>query len=1363
MRTTARFGSRSIHRIAFAEAIRHTFISADCEHEAMSSGIPLRKYGISQYPPATPFIGQSSVHDKLETFLSDTQDDGPGNYFIFGDWGTGKSRIGHQIIAEAVDTDVDWWVEEDGTFVNQPILDQVSPNIFPIKLPLPDFVDDIDADTAALTAFNRGIERLITSDDRIYADLRTELDARGVVVSDLRRIMESGQPSTQQMKNYLEIFYSSSEIDRLVLIIDEVEDIDTVSEQAPGELSGEGVSRTRLRLFLQGLKRMVNPEHELYDGAFNVSLLLLSTLNIRKEMEDIGGFDRRNYSVEIEQPTVDEALVLMQRLRDQYNQIQFSDEAAKALFFAAYNNFGWFFSTLYLLLVHQEHPGREYDEIIRSAPGAFDILFNREVTQEIENHSEVSKPIREEILDIAYRLVPTHLSEVDVDVDELVGYESPSVIRPVGYLTPVEISLPGLKQRLLKDYGFSERTQNGEPLLIYQGDQISVRSLYDALTVFQAGDERLLLYHDEDDLRELAKFVSKGDLAEDTAAQLVQFFSDIQDQSPSFIGPTIQFLTRWSNRWQTQDEILQWLRDADKWSLLNEAYRDIQGRGDDELLRGFLFARFEHLRSSDATLSADSDIPIPNFKFDISRDDLASAAPGDDGVGLVCPESGRTTQKVKSALTNLKGQSDWPLVYLLFQSDSDRRNVMETVNQTFPHFSKLVLPHTVDQIAGDEKFYKRFSFLNQEYDGSIVFEEDDLNGFGRDRLRERKEKARTEDVEIFDQRREDGWFLKPLLPRNLQGEVREYIIKGVNHFADGAKELQDGSFRGNESDRIGRIWDKYREDQDELLTLVTENNELVVPRELTRIMWIIERASKPVAPSTLAGRLLYDSDYRADPVEVAGNILHVLRGIGALAEDDGGFLISDDSYLETRISKTRKKLNTQRGGDDKRLNEIKEILFEPVLAQFSVRAPQLDAYEEELNKKEAELEAYSFDLLTDPEPGAEWYEQIRFSRDVHELSNKGYDPQHEFSDADGGPHPAEQIPKDGDFEEFSRCYRIGYLYWLQNVVNTFESKVVDKLEAKQQKLSTTYVTCRGESFPTEVMSDLLKIMETDVKREEVKLGDELEEPTNGSFYKHLQVPQLGSVFDRMTWYNTAIVDEDRDDDPWTRYIETHSDMAEALDLWPDVKETKEDTEAFLEESRFEDDLLDRDLSPEGSELTESISGQWDLLEDACEDPKQKLGGLSLERLEETVHTILIWLPEIRSHCDTVKQESLDALAEEREALRYEELDRLCDRTLETHDIDLSVIDDQDRWIDREDKIEELEQEIEERGKEILRSTITGGDKLWEFYKQLTDDMVNQTHITSETYSEAQQRKLNLLAEGGIIDVTEITHYDITLE
>lgn len=1329
----------------------------------MSSGIPLRKYGVSQYPPETPFIGQSSVHDKLETFLSDVEDDDPGNYFIFGDWGTGKSRIGHQIIAEAVDTDVNWWVEDDGSFVDQPILDQVSPDIFPIMLPLPDFIDDIDADTAALTAFNRGVERLITSDDRIFADLRAELDARGVDVSDLRRVMESGQSATQQMKNYLEIFYSSSGIDRLVLIVDEVEDIDTVSEQAPGELSGGGVSRTRLRLFLQGLKRMVNPEHELYDGAFNVSLLLLCTLNIREEMEDIGGFKRRNYSVEIEQPTVDEALVLMQRLRDQYDQIQFSDEAAKALFFAAYNNFGWFFSTLYLLVVHQEQPGQEYDEIIRSAAGAFDILFNREVTQEIENHSEVSEPIRQEVLDTTYRLVPTPVSEVDVDVDELVGYESPSVTRPVGYLTPVDISLPGLKQRLLKDYGFSERTQNGERLLIYQGDQISIQSLYDALTVFQAGDERLLLYHDEDDLSELAKFVSKGDLAEDTAAQLVQFFSDIQEQSPSFIGPTIQFLTRWSNRWQTQDEILQWLRNADKWSLLNDAYRDIQGRGDDELLRGFLFARFEHLRSPDATLSADSDIPISNFKFDLTRDNLASAALGDDGVGLVCPESGQTTQKVKDTLTKLKGQSDWSLVYLLFQSDSERRNVMETVNQTFPHFSKFVHPHTVDQIAGDKKFYKRFSFLNQENDGSIIFEEEDLNGFGRDRLRERQEKARTEDVEILDQRREDGWFLNPLLPRNLQGEVRDYIIKGVNHFADGAKELQDGSFRGNESDRIGRVWDKYRKDQDELLTLVTEDNELVVPRELTRIMWIIERATKPVTPSTLAGQLLYDSDYRADPVEVAENILHVLRGIGALAEDDGGFVISDDSYLEKRISKTRKKLNTQRGGGDKRLDEIKEVLFEPVLAQFSVRAPQLDAYEEDLNDVEEELGAYSFDLLIDPDPGPEWYEQTRFARSVRELCNKGYDPQHEFSNADGGPHPAEQIPKDGNFEEYSRCYRIGYLYWLQNVITAFESEAVDELEEKQQKLSTTYETCRGELFPTEVMSDLLRTMKTDVRREEVQLDDELEEPTNGSFYKHLQVPQLKSVFDRMTWYNTAIVEEDRDDDPWTRYVKTHSNMAEALDLWPDVKGTKEDTEAFLEESRFEDDLLNRDLSPEGSELTESLSGQWNLLEEACEDPKQKLGGLSLERFEETVHTILVWLPEIRSHCDSVKQESIDALEEKREALRYEELDRLSDRTSETHDIDLSVIDDQDRWIDREDKIEELEQEIEQRGKEILRSTIKGGNKLWEFYKQLSDEVENQEPITSVTYSKAQRNKLELLAEGGIIGVTEKTHYDITLD
>lgn len=1329
----------------------------------MSSQIPLRKYGVSKYPPATPFIGQSNVHDKLQTFLSDTEDDGPGNYFIFGDWGAGKSRIGHQIVAEVTGQKNSWWIAENGDFVDRPILQEVEPTVFPIKLPLSDFIKDIDADTAALIAFNRGVERLIDSEDPVYDALREELASRGVEVMDLRQIKESGKTPTEKMKAYQDIFYDSDKIDRLVLIIDEVEDIDRVAEQSPGELGGEGVSRARLRVFLQGLKRMVNPEHELYDGAFNVSLLLLCTLNIQDEMAEIGGFNRRNYSVKIERPKVTEAVHLMDRLRQQYDEIRFSDDCAKALFFAAYNNYGWFFSTLYLLLVHQDPDGseREYDEIMRSSPGAFDTLFNQSVTEDIDRHAEVPETVREEILEIVYRLSPTPVADIQGDSAELAAYEDPSLTRPVGCLTPVDLSLSELKKRMIADYGFSQTSNEDERLLVYQGDQIEVQTLNDALTVFQTADGELLLYQDETDLEELAKFVSKGDLAEDTAEQIVQFLTDIQSGEPSYIGPTIQFLTNWSNRWQTQDEILQWLRDADKWTALNQAVRDIQGRGDEEVLRGFLYTRFEHLRDDNTNISARSDLTFPNFEFDAEADNLASAAPSDTGIGLIYAGEGQSTADLKSDVREIRREfSDWPLVHLIFRSDDERGQVMETLSQTFPHFSKFIFPHTVDQIAGDAKFYKRFSFLNREYDEETVFTFDDLNSFGRERLRGKLEKIRSTDVDKLDQLRDEGWFLKPILPSHLQLDADEYLVKGINHFAGGAKELQDGTFTGTESERIGRVWDKYREDQEELLTLVTDENKLQVPPEITRILWIIERASGEMTATALAGQMVYDSDYRADVRKVAKNILKVLAGIGAVAPKNNGYVLCDESYLSERITETTKKLSTQRGNKDERLGEIENVLLNHVLGYFNVRGPQLDVYKKELEGAENDITVHSFGQLTAQNPGQDWYETTQFALETLRLCKRGYDPDNEFTS--GGPQPATEIPEDSNFNKYSRCYRIAYLHWLQEAVTTFEQSITQEIDNRREKLEKTYKECHEEPFPRQVIADLLDNMETDIKREEVKLKDELTDPTDNSFYGHLQVPQLKAVFQRMTWYSDSLVDRVRDDDPWSRYVAAYSKMEDALVQWPDVKDTKTKVEAFLEDSGFEDDLLEAELSPDESPISDSISGQWEPLAAICTKPKDELQSADLDELEQMVGMVLVWLPEIEAHCEDVRQAALEDLDEQRESLPYDELEQLCMSVSVTPEVNLTEIDNQDRYIDREAKVEDLEEEINAQGKEILDSEVTGGNKLWEFYKRLYHDVRAENPITSRTYNDEEQQRLDRLAKSGIIDKNEITHYDIRL-
>lgn len=72
--------------------------------------------GVSDYPPRDPLVGQSRFFKRFQTFLHtvDHDDDHFAHVFaVEAEWGRGKSRLGHELVAQINDCSKGWFVRDE--------------------------------------------------------------------------------------------------------------------------------------------------------------------------------------------------------------------------------------------------------------------------------------------------------------------------------------------------------------------------------------------------------------------------------------------------------------------------------------------------------------------------------------------------------------------------------------------------------------------------------------------------------------------------------------------------------------------------------------------------------------------------------------------------------------------------------------------------------------------------------------------------------------------------------------------------------------------------------------------------------------------------------------------------------------------------------------------------------------------------------------------------------------------------------------------------------------------------------------------------------------------------------------------------
>lgn len=1346
-------------------------------------GTPFSRRGTSEYPVSSPFIGQTHIYNHLREFLSEDADAPVGNFIIYGDWGTGKSRVGHQLVAEGTNSEYGWLIEDDsGSYTEKHLFEEVDKEVLPLWVSLSEFESNLTTRNAAAKAVNAALENVAEGDSDLYSDIANRFENAGGSLFELKDIAANpGQP-TEILEQYLKVIIEDSGIERLLVIIDEVEEAGSIGDQAPDSEQTTGAGGQTLQALFEGLKEATNDVGGRYPANFHADFTLLCTSGVERHSAPTGGVERRIEEESLHDPTIRDAKEYVRRLLENTEtDVEISSDAVEALFFASFNNFGWFtraMSTLHHF--KQQSPDKDYYEIIKDNPDRFDDIFDPQYVEDILGESGDFE-IVDDVVDIIYRIHPVAVEEPDLSADEIdsiLDYTTPlENIRPIGELVPVETSISSIK-RELGEAGFEvSQAETREQVVTYSGTRLKTGRLEDLLTVFQIGGDYIGLYDQRKDLRGLAEFAFEAGQVEDAAIEaLVDALKAAREDNPAgdgrYLAPTLRFLAEWNIRWRKYTQAVRWLDDEELWDELMESARNVSDETE-RVVEGFIYTRFRHYDgpSPPSLEPHDAGLPATNFTTNIEGDNTVDVGRSDTAV--IIHHEDTTDSKNSIRRIQREATRGFPIIYLLFETESARQEVMAEVYDEYEAITPFLIPQVINNRNLARDFFVQFSFLGD------IFSSNDLRGNKNYIEENRLQPIIQRDVEWFEEQKSEGWVLQELVPPQASAKQKQTLAEGLMLAAD------DQNLDQEHIDPWHRCW----ENSDRVASLLSEDRRLQLPSFVPHMLSIVENEG-PLQSTELAGRLLSDSEMQIETV--TSNALELLSYLGLKSEADDGYQFHDSKYLNDRIEEVAIKVpsSTDDAFEDFEVEPTNQTLYD-----LRINDSNLKNYRDELDDFPDEIRNLDHEMILNQESDPdEWYDTALTIHRIISFADRGYNPNKKFDSLDNysyediGDEYA-SMREDTDHVEYSISYRFEFLEEFDDVLAQDRNGVLGHVSTRQDELKNRYNECQGKDFPTGKISSILSDIEEDLELEADSVDESLiesnqdKEGTENTIKHHLNNQEFEEAFTRIGWYKGVL--QRRLDGPWKDFKSAFDEFETFLDEFDELDESWDEVEEFFEGVTQLENFLDNqdvplfddieripnaaDLVDENTTVNDvydnleedeeiNPSAEFDVLERVEEEPEEQLGDAkpvvlldSIKELRRKVASLELHHKVAEEIADQKIQQELEEL--EKEWAPLEELSTAVDEEI---DIDRSSIDRPNAFENKsygeiKELIADVRGQIEDEGKRILNTVDTHGERYWESYLTAYEAAENNKALSN---SDIDSDHLEKLSDWDIIQYEE---------
>lgn len=966
---------------------------------------PWQQHGVSIIPKdlkgLMPLVGQKTLFGKTQKFIEDIINQGgaglTGFFTLFGGWGVGKSRVGHEICLEVLDENVSWIVEGQPQRVIEANLQQGILPLFVryVQVTKGDFGDKLEANNWIPSVVVEALARLAgLKEDTTKKELAKNQDLlmqktisllrpKGWdrYLPELRTALMSDDPAAAAHSS-LKVMKDLG-IQNLLLVVDEIEDITDVERDGIRSDEREGIDQALLTVIPRVIK-----EEEIRQEFPQVNFLLLCSQAVGDLLKQIRAIERRTGWHELTTNSFADVEAFFQFLEEHRplvaDAIQKYPEGLKeTAFFAANRNFGWFNVVMYH--AHQNQRGRTIStaDLLKkfaehSIVGHGQSIFN---TDTVSSFRIPEGPDTDEIVRSMYDLLPKVIdakagmppekAERFLGMRDHGGNKGPLFVR-------MQEVRPPQKHRILAHLiscGFSN--PSGTELMLPGEVRFDLQVVLESLAAYSIGlpkDRRghYLICEDESEFSSQISGLSPyAEQANQFAPYLHGLLVDPTysrneggEQLPQYLTPAFSFLLEFNQLNKSRKSEEGFLKDHSQNTRLEEAFQETQHDPEARstaLLNGL--ANAWDMENAPYRLDRVTKTKLVAVR---GKTELSPLSLGKDNEVIYIFAGSSTITEIEGDLQKLAGLGTVPVVLVLEEQDQVVDDLQVRLSRNVPKVFPFVIIHNLKRLMSDHLV--RLGLMGKAFTANDLRTSHfhSVIGVAKEHLKKSLEAWKQEKIE------ENGLLLKPIFyGGRIRYEEFSSFSKGYADLLSGNTYddiIQTGSvtFKNEvERDQFKKLTDrqtdpspKYRDcPHTELVSQESGWKKAEVPPSLVSILKNF--GPVPLKDTDLERHYLFDMPVEQKGRDVVRDFCVFMECLGFLERDGDKLVRTSKHKLETWLKRSREWLD---GDFVKKVERVKRVSFDTGedLSRYAKQAKN------QLRKAEQKLDELNLDFINKP-------------------------------------------------------------------------------------------------------------------------------------------------------------------------------------------------------------------------------------------------------------------------------------------------------------------------------------------------------------------------------------------------------------
>jgi len=647
---------------------------------------PWNEYGVSSFPPQAPMVGQEQVHRQLDTALKNFQPtEGSSAWFcaLTSTWGGGKTRTADELVSEVTGQSCGW-IDRTGAPLAPLLKPDFEDGVLPVMVSYKWVIRQVE-DAGRKLPFTLWIPRvalaaLIGLRDKASPQLQAVMEHletfKNPVAQAIRALpdLAAAGNEVETMQALVETMKAHG-LDRLLVIVEEVEDVSEIRNK-PGGVLGQEAYQEIKDTYLDVIPEVLKSDTERQRWP-NLGFLMLCSPAVYSTIEKIPSQARRHYGVPIGRNTVADLRGFLNHLRAADPTVPEYRTAAGDLLATTYlavdRNMGWLNVVMYSR--HRRWIEGETDPV--SLLREFGDADPRGKEVFVENglaRIQVA-PADGLAQKLLYGQMPVPLGDVaEPDRLRLLNVKVLDAGGSKGFteLHPLRVGLSELLETAQQEAGVQVVSGGGAQVMA--GDmKIDLARLLDDLTAYQTdGAGRAVLPKDRDQFV-LHVTALHGISQTGAAAQYLYpvFAKHLADVATHF-GPSFAALRQIDKRLQREDVQFRLLDDEEEERRLNEI---AAGLTPCDRLRRFAQGLLSVLEESQPTQEHAADNNVVVLSVEAEKTDSLILT-HDSKVWVVVGNRGSSIRDTLLSLC-VDNQPVRPIVVLLSSEDPGQRDILD--------------------------------------------------------------------------------------------------------------------------------------------------------------------------------------------------------------------------------------------------------------------------------------------------------------------------------------------------------------------------------------------------------------------------------------------------------------------------------------------------------------------------------------------------------------------------------------------------------------------------------------------------------------------------------------------------------------